>query len=353
MVIESPSTLCGFLVDMAVEPVVPHVSVVVPVYSGSETIPALIERCEALRQGCFDLPAGILTELIFVCDEPVDASEALLHRERETHDWITVVSLARNGGQHLATAVGILYSKGDWILTIDEDLAHPPELLGKALEEVLGAGLDTLYVRSTEKIHTKSLYLDATSKASKLLLRFLTRDDYAEISSFRLIRGEVGRAVAKCVDSKLYFDAVLFAATSKVRRSVFYSNFRDSRRDGGSGYNLAKLIRHYGRFVMSAEFSGLQLLNSIGVLVAAPLLLFFAGLLVLGLVQGVQQFTPGWLSLFSLGLTAIIFIVAFGIYSLKLISVLFLRSTGLPPFLVINRQLDRAHLAFLTSRQPG
>lgn len=332
---------------MAVAPPIPLVSIVVPVYSGRDTIPLLIERCEKLRQGLDELPAGVVTELIFVCDEPIDDSEALLHDQSARHSWIRVTSLARNGGQHLATAVGMLYSTGDWILSIDEDLQHPPELLARALKEALRRSLDILYIKSTERVHANSLYRDISSKASKLLLRFFTREDYSKISSFRLIRGEIGRAVANSIDTKSYLDAVLFSATSPRRRGVLHANFIDARRDGGSGYNLAKLIRHYGRFIMSAEFSGMQLLSSLGILVAVPLLLLFSGYLLLGLLQGVQLLTPGWLSLFSLGLTTVALIVAFGIYTIKLISVLFLRSTGLAPFLVIDRQLDPVHLSWL------
>jgi glycosyltransferase involved in cell wall biosynthesis len=328
-------------------PACPLVSIVVPVYAGSHSIPALIDRCQALRDGIDHLPAGVLTELIFVCDEPIDDSESVLRSKRQGKPWIQVVSLARNCGQHLATAVGILYSSGDWILTLDEDLQHPPELLAEALTEALCQSFDILYIRSTERIHSSSFYRDITSKASKLMLRFFTRDDYSGISSFRLIRGEIGRAVANSIDSKSYLDALLFSATSKPRRGILMANFADSRKESASGYNFSKLMRHYGRFIMSAEFSGLQLLNSLAFLIAIPLFLLFFLILVVGWLQGVQQLTPGWLSLFSLGVTANVLIVAFGVYTLKLMSVLFLRSSGLPPFLVIDRQLDQIHLSFL------
>ncbi|MFN9692367.1 MAG: glycosyltransferase [Synechococcaceae cyanobacterium] len=336
---------------MAVKPTLPLVSVVVPVYAGRDSIPNLITRCETLRRGTHELPAGVLNELIFVCDEPIDDSESILRHASDQRHWLQVISLARNGGQHLATAVGILYSSGDWILTIDEDLQHPPELLGTALEAALSRSLDILYIRSTERVHTSSVYRDITSRASKMLLRLFTLEDYSGISSFRLIRGEIGRAVAISIDDKSYLDAVLFAATSKRRRGVLHASFTDARKDGISGYNLPKLIRHYGRFIMSAEFSGLQLLNSLGILVAGTLLLLLAGYVVLSLLQGVQQVTRGWLSLFSLGLTTVAFIVAFGIYTIKLISVLFQRSTGLAPFLVIDRQLDSVHLTWLARGQ--
>jgi glycosyltransferase involved in cell wall biosynthesis len=195
------------------EPVCPLVSVVVPVYAGHRTLPDLIKRCTAIRDGHGDIPSTLLHELIFVCDEPIDGSESLLVAAAKKLDWIKVISLARNSGQHLATAVGILYSSGDWVLTVDEDLQHPPEMMAQTLIEALDQGLDLLYIKSSTRIHASSIYRDFASNTSKLCMRVFTRDDYSIISSFRLIRGEVARSIAVSVDGKSYLDAVLFSVT--------------------------------------------------------------------------------------------------------------------------------------------
>jgi glycosyltransferase involved in cell wall biosynthesis len=333
--------------EHAMESVQPLVSVIVPVYAGLQTLPDLLERCKAIRDGKASIPQGLLHELIFVCDEPVDESESFLAKTAPQLDWVRVVSLARNSGQHLATAVGILYSSGDWILTMDEDLQHPPELIAQILTEALRQGLDLLYVKSTIRVHANSIYRDTTSTVSKMCMRIFTRDDYSMISSFRLIRGEVARAIAISVDGKTYLDAVLFSATSSKRRGILYAQFSDQRDVGRSGYSLPKLLRHYGRLIMSAEFSGLRMLTTLGVLIGAPLIVLMLAMLVLGWLKGTQQIAPGWLSLYSLGVSMNILLVVYAVYSLKLLSALFLRSSGCPQFLVISRDLDSTHLAYL------
>lgn len=63
---------------MAMDALCPLVSVVVPVYAGRRTLPDLVHRCAAMRDGVADAPASLLHELIFVCDEPIDDSELLL-----------------------------------------------------------------------------------------------------------------------------------------------------------------------------------------------------------------------------------------------------------------------------------
>jgi len=301
----------------------------------------------ALRSGAQDVPPGLLHELIFVCDEPVDDSESCLLNAAKEHDWIQVISLARNSGQHLATAVGAVHSCGDWILTIDEDLQHPPEMIGLILMEALQKRLDLIYVKSTTRVHRASLYRDFFSNVSKLGMKIITRDDYSIISSLRLIRGEVARAISPAVDNKSYLDAILFSVTSPKRRGVYHSAFSDPRDAGRSGYSLKRLVSHYGRLIMSAEFSGLRVFTTLGVLIAAPLLILMFVLLLAGSLNGSQQIAPGWLSLFFLGVSMNAFLLVYSVYSLKLLSVLFARSNRAPQFLAISRERDASHLACL------
>jgi len=336
--------------ESALETVCPLVTIVVPVYSGLRSLPELLRRCESLRQGLGDVPKGLLHEVIFVCDEPMDGSDAFLLEQARHKGWVQVVSLARNGGQHLATAVGILYSSGDWILTIDEDLQHPLELVTQVLSEALHHGMDLIYVKSTTRVHASSIYRDMTSNASRICMKLFTREDYSIISSFRMIRGEVGRAIAISIDERSYLDASLFSVTSARRRSVFYATLSDHRVAGGSGYSIKKLLRHFGRLIMSAEFSGLRMMTTLGLVIGVPLLVLMTLLLVLGSLQGTRQIAPGWLSLFFLGVTTISMLMVYAVYSLKLLSVLFLRSSGSPQFLVVRRELDQSHLDWLRTR---
>lgn len=330
------------------EPICPLVSVVVPVYAGEQTLPDLIKRCKAIRDGNGGMPRELLHELIFVCDEPIDGSEPLLNAADNQFDWIRVISLARNSGQHLATSVGILYSSGDWVLTLDEDLQHPPEMIAQVLVEALDHGLDLLYVKSTIRVHGSSLYRDITSRASKICMKVVTHDDYSGVSSFRMIRGEVARSIAISIDGNSYLDAVLFAVTSAKRRDTFYSEFSDTRGAHGSGYSFKKLLRHYGRLIMSAEFSGLRMMITLGSLFGIPLLMLMLVLLVVGWFGGTQQIAPGWLSLFFLTTSLSVLFLMYAVYSLKLLSVLFSRSSGSPQFLVISRELDSPHREYLS-----
>ena len=58
--------------------------------------------------------------------------------------WIHANNLMRNYGQHNALLCGIRAARFDVIVTMDDDLQHPPEEIPKLLE-VLAGGYDVVY----------------------------------------------------------------------------------------------------------------------------------------------------------------------------------------------------------------
>src|SRR5262245_59662814 len=114
------------------------VSVVVPVYSGEALLPELVEQLEKVRSGWHDRGAPMeLAEVIFVDDAAIDGSADLLDQIAKEHSWITVVHMMRNFGQHAATIAGVLHSSGDWVVTLDEDLQHPPAEIETLLKQAV------------------------------------------------------------------------------------------------------------------------------------------------------------------------------------------------------------------------
>jgi len=327
---------------MAAKSILPTISIVVPVYSGAKTLAELASRCAELKSVHPDDGLDPIKDLIFVCDEPIDDSIDVIHNLEKAFPWIRVVQLARNSGQHLATAVGMMISSSDWVLTIDEDLQHPPEVIYEALHCALSLSADVVYIRSSSVVHRGSFYRDITSCVSKKTLRLLTKQEYADISSFRLVRGEIARVVGHTLDRHSYLDATLFAATSRRRRTVLRSSFADTRTEQ-SGYHLSNLLRHYGRLISSAELSGLQLLSSLFLAFMVPIIMIVSIYLLSALVHSVQAVAPGWLSLFTMILALGLLVMSMGAYTLKLLSVLISRSGGLPPFMVVDRSLDQLH----------
>src|SRR5262245_33636812 len=103
------------------------VSIVVPVYSGTKYLSDLVQELQKLRDRWADEQAPMcIAEIMLVDDAAIDDSPALIDRLAKQGSWITAIHLVRNFGQHAATIAGILHTSGDWVVTLDEDLQHPP-----------------------------------------------------------------------------------------------------------------------------------------------------------------------------------------------------------------------------------
>ena len=89
-----------------------------------------------------------LGEAIFVDDASIDSSSEVLRDLDEKYDWIRVVTLARNFGQHPATIAGILHTSGDWVVTLDEDLQHDSAAIESLLKIAAETNADIVYAPS-------------------------------------------------------------------------------------------------------------------------------------------------------------------------------------------------------------
>jgi glycosyltransferase involved in cell wall biosynthesis len=102
-------------------------SIVILVYNGASSIPELIGALEVL-------PIRGGHEIILVNDGSSDNSlevcKDLIDKARIP---ITLVSLARNYGEHNAVMAGLRHARGAYVITMDDDLQNPPEEVQRLL----------------------------------------------------------------------------------------------------------------------------------------------------------------------------------------------------------------------------
>lgn len=71
------------------------------------------------------------------------------------------IRLSKNFGQHNALLCGFSFAKGDAILTMDDDLQHPPSEIEKLLQAFEESGADVVYgiynTKNTAKFETQEL----------------------------------------------------------------------------------------------------------------------------------------------------------------------------------------------------
>lgn len=327
------------------------VSVVVPVYSGAEYLAALIEEIARVRTGWSDSAAPLrLVEVILVDDAAVDSSPEIA--DGLAAEWVKVIHLARNFGQHPATIAGILQSSGDWIVTLDEDLQHPPVRIEDMLRIAVRGGHDIVYANPHGPVH-RSLMRDFSSRLYKRLMQSATgNSQIASFNSFRLVRGSIARAASSICGHDTYFDVSLSWFTQRVTALPMDLQDRRYIRTKGSGYNFSKLVSHARRMMMS---SGVRVLRSAGLLG----LLFVAISIVGGLGLVLHHFyvpkstlVRGWSSL----IVAVVFCSGFIIFLLGIVleylALLVLHAHGKPIFFIADRRSDAILIDYFSKPQP-
>ena len=225
----------------------PGVSVIVPVYNGSETLPELTTRVAMVLSN-----AGLSFEIIFVNDGSADTSWATLQQLVAEHAFVRAVDLMRNYGQHNALLCGLRLARYEVSITIDDDLQNPPEEIPKLLAE-LEAGYDVVYGVPDQQQHGLSRNL--ASEITKITLSGAMGSVAARnASAFRAIRTRLRDGFVSYRGPWVFIDALLTWSTNRFG-SVRVKH--EPRKLGRSGYSLRKLLRH-GMNMMTG-FSALPL----------------------------------------------------------------------------------------------
>ncbi|MBE9468634.1 MAG: glycosyltransferase family 2 protein [Bacteroidetes bacterium] len=210
-------------------------SVVVPVYNGETTVKYLFERIKS-----FFSSNGYTYEVIFVYDCGEDNSWKILKEIKlENPENVTLIKLSRNFGQHNALICGFEYAKGEFIISMDEDLQHNPEDIIKLIDKQKESDYDVVYGKYIERKH--SYFRNLTSSLMKKIIKIAIPDVDIDYSAFRLIKASVAKATIEMRNSYTFLDGYLSWITSNTSSCLVTHN---QRQGGESSYSYKKLLTH-------------------------------------------------------------------------------------------------------------
>jgi glycosyltransferase involved in cell wall biosynthesis len=260
-------------VDAAGEPATgpaPALSVVVPVYNGEAALPELVARLESVLAS--RAPGS---EILLVNDGSRDASWQVILELAERWQRVRGIDLMRNYGQHNALLCGIRAAAGAVVVTLDDDLQHPPEEIPKLLDALTGE-VDVVYGTPLAEQHGR--LRDVASRATKMVLQGAMGAEIASrVSAFRAFRTELRQAFAQYGNPYVSIDVLLTWSTTRFAAVAVR---HEPRRSGRSNYTFGTLARHALNMVTGFSVAPLRLASLVGF--ASTLL----GLLVLAWVVG-------------------------------------------------------------------
>ncbi|PKP31704.1 MAG: hypothetical protein CVT99_08080 [Bacteroidetes bacterium HGW-Bacteroidetes-16] len=214
-------------------------SVVVPVFNSADSLTELFTRLKAFFEG-----QKKSFEVIFVEDGGDDGSWEVLGKLKENFpDLIKAIKLDRNFGQHNATLCGFGFAKGNQIVTIDDDLQHPPEEIIKLIHQAEKEQSVITYGIYSKKQHSfaRNILSKSVKTSSKLF-----HNGAENGSSFRLIDRKIVQKVLDHQVSFVFIDEIIYWYTDKI---AFVEVNHVKREHNQSGYNPMRL------FMMAANLT--------------------------------------------------------------------------------------------------
>ena len=100
-------------------------SVVVPVFNSEVTLEELYQRLTNVLTELLGVEDRY--ELVFVDDASTGNTWPILQKLVDQDSRVRAIQLMKNSGQGLATICGLQAAVGTRVITLDDDLQHPPE----------------------------------------------------------------------------------------------------------------------------------------------------------------------------------------------------------------------------------
>jgi len=296
-----------------------NLSIVVPVYKGETLIEPLVAQLSKT------LP--LFTEkyeIILVNDGSPDNSWLLIRELTRTYPGVKGIRMMRNYGQHNATLCGVRAACYEVIITMDQDLQHPPEeipLLLAKLEE----GYDVVY-GAPRKLPQGFVRNLMTASIKWILARVIGVSSVRSVSAFRAFRTNLREAFANFQSPSLILDVLLSWGTTRF--TSVQVNVAPAER---TSYNFTMLARTAMLILIGYSTLPLRFASWIGFAMTLFGLGVFIYVLVVYFTAGSLPGFPFLASIIALFSGAQLF--ALGIFG-EYLARMFDRSMDRPPYVI-------------------
>ncbi len=289
-------------------------SVVVPVYNSEHTLEDLYKRLKVV----FEDVIHEEFELILIDDSSRDSSFQIMQKLRAQDKRVRIIQMAKNFGQHPALLCGFTYVRGDFVITMDDDLQHLPEELPKMID-VMNARPDVDVILAKYEGRKHNIIRRLGTKVSVWATsKMLGKDPALEITSYRLIRRFIVDAIVK---NNIHLPQIGNLLVQTSNRIINVPVQHASRAFGKSGYPFKRLVRDLIYDITTHTAFPLIVVRNIG-------LVGFCVSVLLALYYLVRYFmfgasVEGWTSLMLIMLTGFSLILfSLGIIGMYLMNIL-------------------------------
>lgn len=221
------------------------ISIIIPVYNSS---PMLTELCDRIFKTMKELNFQNNFELIMVNDCSQDNSWEKINDLSSIYYFVKGINLSENFGQHNAIMAGLNNCTGKYIITIDDDLQHPPEFIPEILDKL--DNFDVCYTNYRNRKHVG--WKKFVSKLNNIVSSFiLNKSLKIYMSSFRGFTNEIKQNLVKFKGNDVYLDGLIIKNAKKI---TMITIDHQERKIGESNYNFKKLFILWSNMILNFSF---------------------------------------------------------------------------------------------------
>ncbi len=235
------------------------ISIIIPVYNSEKSLKHLYNEIKNLFSINSKYKNNLFVEVIFLNDSSKDNSLSVLkeiikeNKNTKKNIDIIVIDLIKNINQQNALCVGLNYSRGDYIVTLDDDLKNKPSDIFKLLNKLENNKLDVVY--GISKAKTKK-YRSLGSKLTAKFFKTISKNKELRVSSFRIMKKEVINEIILYNNvynyKNKYLSAIIIKLSKKNNYKIGYISLKSSEKVyRKSNYNFISLILVFLRLVFN------------------------------------------------------------------------------------------------------
>lgn len=233
-------------------------SIIIPVYNSeeivSETVKQVLSKFDEWQLNC---------EILLVNDGSKDKSWEVLEELSKTHSRVVSIDLLKNYGQHTAVLCGIKHAKGDFLITMDDDLQNPPSEIIKLINEI-DKGHDLVFGKFPKKKHKPYRRL-GTKIISYLNTKVFNKPKDITLTNFRIFTRQVAERVVNHNTYHPYITGLLLMYSGKVSNTM---TEHAPRLIGNSNYSLIRILKLVARLLFNYSSYPLKILTGVGFVIA-------------------------------------------------------------------------------------
>ena len=234
-------------------------SIIIPVFNSENILENLIDKInDSLNKVSFSKKY----EVILINDCSSDLSWEKIKMISSKFPNVKGINLQENYGQHNAIMAGLNECKGDVIITMDDDMQHPPESITDIYNE-LTKNFDVCYVYYLYRQHP--LWKKFVSWSNNVISSYLLNKPLKiYLSSFKGFKKKILLDITKYQGNEVYLDGLILKST----RNISMINVKHYKRlHGTSNYDFKRLMSLWSDMAVNFPVYPIRSASIVGVVI--------------------------------------------------------------------------------------